>query len=339
MLLSVVRRLLVGVCCLLGVIGISATSAGAFSLAPTNWSSSITSIVPSDDAVAIEVIDGGDAMRLTARLGHVVVIPGYRNEPYLRITATGEVDANLRSPTWWANSTSTGTGDILESADPTAEPEWSRVGDDGSVLWHDHRVHAMPGVTGDTDWSVLVTVDDLPVVVRGRLTKLPSHTPIAELVLAIVAAAGVLVFGNRSAWRTVRLATISASVLAMFVAIGGWTATPTGFDPPRAAMVATGLAVVFALASTLVRRTSRRLRSLFVIGSIAALGWWIALMVPSITAAVVPNSFSPILVRSILAIVGGVVVGVAIVVVMTGGFSDTDEGDQAETAELAEPSL
>ena len=333
----VLRRLIVGLGCAIFVVGFGATTASAFSLSPTNWTSTINSIIPANEAVSVEVINGGDAMRLTAQSGHVVLVPGYRNEPYLRIGANGEVEANLRSPTWWANRTSSGTGDIPESADPGAEPEWSLFATDGSVIWHDHRIHAMPGVTGDTDWTVLVTVDDFPLVIQGRLTKLSSHSPIAELLIAIVVVGGVVALGLRSALRTTMGAVLGASTLAMIIAIGGWTATPSGFRAPTTLLLAAALALLFALACVLTRNASRRLQVVTTLASIAALGWWTALMVPAVTAAFVPNSFGATVVRSVIAIAAGVVVGVAIVVVMTGGFSDTDQATQAETADLAEP--
>lgn len=330
------RRLVVGLACTVAVVGLNATNAGAFSLSPTNWTSSIDSIVPANDAVSVEVINGGDAMRLTAQPGHVVVIPGYRNEPYLRIAANGEVDANLRSPTWWANRTSSGTGDIPESADPNAEPEWSNIANNGTVIWHDHRIHAMPGVTGDTDWTVLVSVDDFPLVVRGRLTKLPSHTPIVELLVTIVVVVSVVALGLRSALRTTMGAALGASILALFVAIGGWTATPNGFRAPTTPLLAAALALLFAVACVLSRNASRRLQVVTALASIAALGWWTALMIPAVTAAFVPNSFGATLIRPVIAIAAGVVVGVAIIVVMTGGFSDTDSHAHAEMAGLDE---
>lgn len=333
---GVFRRLVVGLGCAIAIVGLTATSASAFSLSPTNWTSSITSIVPANDAVSVEVINGGDAMRLTAQPGHVVVVPGYRNEPYLRIAANGEVDANLRSPTWWANRTSSGTGDIPESADPGAEPEWSTLASNGSVIWHDHRIHAMPGVTGDTDWTVLVTVDDFPLVVRGRLTKLPSHSPIAELLVAIVVVGGVVALGLRSALRTTLGATLGASTLALIIAIGGWTATPSGFRAPTTLLLTAALALLFAVACVLTRNASRRLQVITILASIAALGWWTALMIPAVTAAFVPNSFGATVVRSVIGIAAGVVVGVAIVVVMTGGFSDADDSTHAEMADLEE---
>lgn len=337
---GVFRRLVVGLGCAIAVVALSANSASAFSLSPTNWTSSINSIVPATDAVSVEVINGGDALRLTAQPGHVVVVPGYRNEPYFRIAENGEVDANLRSPTWWANRTSSGTGDIPESADPSAEPEWTNVANNGSVIWHDHRIHAMPGVTDDTDWTVLVSVDDYPLVVRGRLTQLPSHSPIAELLVAIVVAGGVLALGLRSALRaalrTTMGATLGASTLALLIAIGGWTATPSGFRAPTTLLLAAGLALLFAVACVLTRNASRRLQVVTTLASVAALGWWTALMLPAVTAAFVPNSFGDTVVRSVIAIAAGVVVGVAIVVVMTGGFSDADHSTHAEMADLEE---
>jgi len=307
----------------------TATAASSLSLHPTNWESSIISIAPATDVVDIEVLNGGEAMLLAVQPGHSALIVGYRNEPYLRITADGDVQANLKSPTWWANKTGTGTGAIPDSADPAAEPEWSTIGTNGSAAWHDHRIHAMPGVTDGTDWTVLVSVDDMPLVIRGRLDKLPAHAPMVELLLAIVAAAVVVLLGFRWAWTTSSAATLLGAALALIVAIGAWTATPSGFTHPWLALLAAVLAAVFAVASFVVRNASRRLRVAAMVSAVAALAWWVALNFSALTAVFIPNSLSAGVVRLSVGLAMGMVVGVAVVIVVSGGFTETSSPRQA----------
>ena len=305
------------------------TAASALSLHATDWQSSIISIAPTTDAVSIDVLNGGEALRLTAKPGHTVLILGYRNEPSLRITADGEVQANLKSPTWWSNKTGTGSGSIPDSADPAAEPEWSTIGSNGSVAWHDHRIHAMPGVTTGTDWTVLVSVDDMPLVIRGQLTKLPSHAPLLELLLAIVAAAVIVILGFRRAWTICSVSVLFGAALAIVVAFGGWTVTPSGFTYPWLPLLASVLTGALALASVLLRNASRRLRVTTMVSTVAALAWWVALNFSALTAVFVPNTFAAGVVRFSVGLALGIVVGVAVVIVLSGGFTDLNERDQA----------
>ncbi len=315
-----------------------ATGADAFSVRPTDWTSSITSITPSNANISIDVIEGGEALRLTAQPDHRVVLLGYQSEPYLRLTDDGSVQANLRSPTWWANLDGTGTGRVPDDATADAEPEWSTIATGGSVLWHDHRIHAMQGVTEDRDWTLLLSVDDQPIEVRGRLTRLPSHSPLPELVLAIICAGAVVALGFKNAWSTSLGATVVASALALLVAVGSWTATPNGFSYPWL-MVLTALAsVALGLVGIVLRHSTRRRRLPAITGTLAFLAWWVALMYPAVTAAFVPSSLPEVVVRYSIALVAGAVVGVAIIVIITGGFTDITQPTQAEATDRTETS-
>jgi len=307
-----------------------ATTASSLSLHPTDWQSTIISIAPSTDAVAIDVLNGGEAIRLTAQAGHTALILGYRNEPYLRVTADGEVQANLESPTWWSNKSGTGSGSIPDSADPAAEPEWETINSSGSVAWHDHRLHAMPGVTSGADWTVLVNVDEKPVVIRGQLTKLPSHGPFVELFLGLIAAGTIVFLGFRRAWNTALVATLLGAVGAVVISIGGWTATPASFTMSWFPLVASILALVLSLSCFVLRATPRRVRVAVMVGAVAALAWWVLLNFASLTAVFLPNSFSANVVRCTIGIVLGIVVGVAIVIVVSGGFTDDPAPTHAE---------
>jgi len=328
-LTTLVRRIGLVLAIAIAIVCSTTTAASALSLQATDWESSIISIAPATDAVSIEVLNGGEAVQLKAKTGHTALILGYRNEPYLRINADGEVQANLKSPTWWSNKTGTGSGSVPDSADPAAEPEWSTIGSNGSVAWHDHRIHAMPGVSTGTDWTVLVTVDDMPLVIRGQLNKLPSHAPLLEVLLAIVAAATIVILGFRKAWTVCSVSTLVGAALAIVVAVGGWTATPTGFTHPWLLLLASVLTGALALASVLLRNASRRLRVTTMVSTVAALAWWVALNFSALTAVFVPNTFAAGVVRFSVGLALGIVVGVAVVIVLSGGFTDLNERDQA----------
>jgi hypothetical protein len=324
-----VRRIGLVLAIAIAIVCSTTTAASALSLQATNWESSIISIAPATDAVSIEVLNGGEAVQLKAKTGHTALILGYRNEPYLRINADGEVQANLKSPTWWSNKTGTGSGSVPDSADPAAKPEWSTIGSNGSVAWHDHRIHAMPGVSTGTDWTVLVTVDDMPLVIRGQLNKLPSHAPLLEVLLAIVAAATIVILGFRKAWTVCSVSTLVGAALAIVVAVGGWTATPTGFTHPWLPLLASILAGVLSVACLALHRFSRRVRVVAMVSAVAALAWWVALNFSALTAVFVPNTFAAGVVQFAVGLGLGIVVGVAVTIIVSGGFFENNAPDQA----------
>ena len=64
---------------------------------PTDFRSEVLSVTPATDAITVS-IEGGDAfVRVVVEPGHEVIVPGYEGEPYLRISADGTVEENLRS--------------------------------------------------------------------------------------------------------------------------------------------------------------------------------------------------------------------------------------------------
>ena len=325
----VVRRLVLVLAIAFTIVCSSATTASSLSLYATNWRSSIISIAPATNAVAVKVFNGGEAIQLTTEPGHTVLIAGYRNEPYLRVTETGAVQANLKSPTWRSNKSATGSGAIPDSADPAAEPEWRTVGNNGSVVWHDHRIHAMPGVTTGTDWTVLVTVDGMPLVIRGQLTKLPSHGPLLELLLAIFTAGAIVTLGFRRAWTTSSTALLFGAALAIVVAVGGWAATPSGFTHPWLSLLASILAGVLSVACLALHGFSRRVRVVAMVSAVAALAWWVALNFSALTAVFVPNTFAAGVVQFAVGLGLGIVVGVAVTIIVSGGFFENNAPDQA----------
>jgi hypothetical protein len=175
-------------------------------------------------------------------------------------------------------------------------------------------------------------------VIRGQLTKLPSHGPLLEVLLAIVAAAAIVTLGFRRAWAISSLALVVGAALAIIVAIGGWTSTPTGFTPPRLSLLASVLAGVLSAACVVLGRSSRRLRVVIMVGAVAALAWWVALNFSSLTAVFIPNSLDASIVRFAVGLELGIVIGIAVTIVVSGGFTDIDAADQAvvDTGNIAD---
>jgi hypothetical protein len=169
----------------------------------------------------------------------------------------------------------------------------------------------------------------MPVVIRGQLTKLPSHGPLLEVLLALLAATAIVTLGFRRAWTASSLALLVGVALAIIVSIGGWTATPTGFTPPRLSLLASVLAGVLAVACVVLRRSSRRLSVVTMVGAVAALAWWVALNFASLTAVFIPNSLDAAIVRFTVGLELGIVVGIAVTIIVSGGFTDNDLAHQA----------
>jgi hypothetical protein len=136
----------------------------------------ITSVTPGlPSGVEVEIL-GGDALFHVQSLNHEVMVPGYQNEPYIKITKDNKVFVNDGSTTTFLNSSRYGTVDLSEFS-KTDEPKWRLIATNGSAMWHDHRVHWMstkPPAPVDTqgtvlDWKVPFTVDGTKIEVAGTL--------------------------------------------------------------------------------------------------------------------------------------------------------------------------
>jgi hypothetical protein len=75
------------------------------------------------------------------------------------------------------------------------------------------------------------------------------------------------------------------------------------------------------------------------VGAVAALAWWVALNFSSLTAVFIPNSLDAAIVRFTVGLGLGIVVGVAVTIIVSGGFTDTDVADHAvvDTGNVAGP--
>jgi hypothetical protein len=118
-----------------------------------------------------------------------VLVPGYSDEPYLRIGPDG-VWRNAHSPATYINLDRFGRVDLPADADAAAEPEWVRVSTQPQYVWHDHRTHWMserqlpPQVAADPgrghtvfDWTVPLRHGSTAVEVAGELTWSPPPSP------------------------------------------------------------------------------------------------------------------------------------------------------------------
>jgi hypothetical protein len=178
-----------------------------------DYLSTINRVSPSVMGLRVQVVERDEGLRLVNRTGHTIVVPGYENEPYLRVLANGLVEINKRSPARYINADRYGKSPIPETADPKAAPQWIAIGHDGVVRWHDHRIHWMaktvPAQVKDEDqkskvfdWAVPILVGAEHVVVHGTLYWAPDEdsaagggTPIVPIVAGIGGAAALVALG------------------------------------------------------------------------------------------------------------------------------------------------
>ncbi|MGY1693647.1 MULTISPECIES: hypothetical protein [unclassified Geodermatophilus] len=176
--------------------------------AGSDFDGRVTSVRPGVPGVSVRVLQFGDALEVVNTTGVEVTVPGYSDEPYLRIGPDG-VWRNAASPATYINLDRYGRVTLPAAADPQGDPEWVQVSTEPQYTWHDHRTHWMsegqlpPAVAADPshphtvfDWTVPMRHGDTAVTVRGELTWEPPPSPLLvwtlyAALLAAVAAAGL----------------------------------------------------------------------------------------------------------------------------------------------------
>ena len=175
-----------------------------------NYSSVVRSIEPTMNGLEAEIVNHDDRIELRSESDAVVIVQGYRREPYLRFLPDGRVEVNRRSPAAFLNEDRFADAEVPSSAQPRAEPHWETVSENGRYGWHDHRIHWMSETPPQPvredesrrvkifDWSVPMTVAGRPAAVRGSLTWLgrdEGGLPLAAALAfaAVLIAAALLV--------------------------------------------------------------------------------------------------------------------------------------------------
>ena len=206
------RRMVVTMSMAVVFLGLGSGSASAHSAAnspSSNYVSILRSVAPATDRFSVRVVEAGSRLELTWRSGGALIVEGYDEEPYLRITSAG-VDENLRSTATYANRTRAGTQVIPDDADPSAAPKWSRVSTEPVARFHDHRIHWMgtgrPPVVAQSagrvhhiqDWTVVVKDGEQPNAptwkINGTLDWVPGPSPMVPLTGAASLAAALVGF-------------------------------------------------------------------------------------------------------------------------------------------------
>jgi hypothetical protein len=195
-------------------------------------------MTPDVPGLHVRVLQFGDEFEVVNGTGTEVLVPGYSEEPYLRIGPDG-VWRNAHSPATYINLDRFGRVDLPEGADSAAEPEWVRISTEPHYVWHDHRTHWMsegqlpPQVAADPttghlvfEWTVPLRHGETDVAVAGELTWSPP--PPAWLVWPGYAAVALL---GAAAGLLARTARPLGALMAVGAAAALWHALSTP-EPP-----------------------------------------------------------------------------------------------------------
>lgn len=139
---------------------------------PRDTVSVIESVVPAlPDGVDVTIVGADTYVRLESE-GIAVEVPGYENEPYLRIDENGVVEVNDGSMTTLLNSERYGRVELSTFvASPT--PQWRTIATNGIAMWHDHRSHWMSPMRPATlDDKGTVQPFTIPMVIGGVETSI-----------------------------------------------------------------------------------------------------------------------------------------------------------------------
>jgi hypothetical protein len=170
-----------------GAVALAAAAPAAGHGGNPDYRSTVRAVEPPIRGIEVRVLNYDDRLEMVNRTGRTVAIPGYDDEPYLRIRGDGTVQVNRRSPSYYVNSERYGLSAPPPQADSKAPPQWQTVSKTGRYEWHDHRVHYMSKATPQQvtdedkrtkvfDWKVPMTVGTRPAAIRGDLYWQPGSS-------------------------------------------------------------------------------------------------------------------------------------------------------------------
>jgi hypothetical protein len=154
----------------------------------TNFDATVRT-TPDLPGITWQVYGSDEYLGVTNTSDQELVVLGYEGEPYLRVGPDG-VFANRRSEATYLNADRYQRVSVPPIADNDAEPEWVRVSDGPTFLWHDHRIHwmslAVPPPVQDNPgeevvvidgWEVPFTVGGETLAITGDLRWVPGPSP------------------------------------------------------------------------------------------------------------------------------------------------------------------
>lgn len=278
-----------------------------------NTESVVESVSPAlPSGVKVSIVGFDTFVRIESQ-GHDVLVEGYEEEPYLRISKDGTVDVNDSSMTTVLNSDRYANVD-LSTFVKSDIPKWRTVRTDGVAMWHDHRSHWMspkpPAVVDNKGtvltWTIPLTVDGNTVAVNGSLYLRDEASKLWWLVAVGAVIASVLLAMSRRrlvlpVLMAVSLAGIAVGALAFTGLSGEAQITPV-------LLLFSAGAFVLSVVNAVVRRLSANSDYEDALnagaGAMMVIGMW--LCIEQVSTAYVPGLASPWMARLVLTTMAGV---------------------------------
>ncbi|MGW6278581.1 hypothetical protein [Kribbella sp. NPDC055071] len=161
-----------------------------------HFASAITSVEPAVPGMHISVATDGRYLRITNPTRRTVIVLGYDQDQYLRITAHG-VARNVHSPTSYRNEGHA----VPADANANAAPEWEEISTSSTAQFPDDRIRwTGPGRPAVVDqapnklhlirtWAIELLVDGTLVTINGTLSWHPGSSPTSLVAFAAVCVA------------------------------------------------------------------------------------------------------------------------------------------------------
>jgi hypothetical protein len=347
------RKLSKSVLLALILVVLGATPAMADPAKPTNYESRVIRITPDVPGVKAQVVGGDGFLSLTVDKGHEVIVPSTSSNapPYLRFRKDGTVEENLLSVNTYLNNsryaTNVVTPDSATKATADTPPQWKKVASGGSYAWHDHRIHWMgqgapPQLqgkstgkvsmgSGNGDWRVPLIVDGKPVTVIGDLHLRAGISPLPYLAIAAVVGALVFFLGRRWAVNVGVGAVLVGGVVALGIGLAQNHAIPPGAGAMVVTVALPAVAVVAAVTGLILRPP--HIKVIAGLAAAASLLGWVATRFNVFIKAILPTDIPFAVDRIGTAVVVGLSVAAAALLVVSGALSPA----AAKPAKPAEP--
>jgi hypothetical protein len=164
----------------------------------------VTGITPALDGITVRSPGNGEAITVTNNTSTPLIIEGYQQDQYLKVTKDG-VWENKLSPAVALNKLN--DIEVPKGSSATADPVWVKLNSTNHAQWHDHRIHWMgtinpPAVQKDPgkphlvkDWTIPIHLGDTAAAITGKLSYEPgSHTG-TYLTYGAIGAAVLVIIG------------------------------------------------------------------------------------------------------------------------------------------------
>lgn len=228
---------------------------------PRDTVSVIESVSPSlPDAVKVTIVGADTYVRLETE-GVAVEVPGYENEPYLRVDENGVVEVNDGSMTTLLNSERYGRVELSTFVASTT-PQWRTIATNGIAMWHDHRSHWMspmrPATLDDKGtvqpFTIPMLIGGVETSITGTLYLRDKASPLWWIAgLSAVAAMVVLSIAWR---RSFFVAVAVVSFLGLLVGTAEYFGLPDGARITPVMMLFSLAALAVAIVALLPRFSS-----------------------------------------------------------------------------------